>query len=259
MDYPHALYPSMLPLEASFTRDDTEEDLKRFFIDLFASYLAESAFDANVLGAAHLGSIGLVQKSLNQDGLLLLQGGASDDASSRYLYRAWKSGNAQGRGLHFLKTYLQLLFPNDCEVRQLWGETLDYRPYPQHLHRLTPGYSMHIPQIGDDGLDLDGEWNLGEYYYRADGNIADAEYNTEMLFPTSRVQIILGPTVQPEAIEKIGMVIRSIVPARFVIVFSFWIDRVLSEESGFDQWFVGEGAGNLGDRVLITHDQWINR
>jgi len=72
-----------------------------------------------VLGAAHLGSFDLVRKAVNTDGLVLLQGDGEEPAT-RYLYRAWKSRNTQGRGLHFLRTYLQMLFPNIGEVVQLW-------------------------------------------------------------------------------------------------------------------------------------------
>ena len=106
LDFSNAQLPRLLPLEASFSENDVEADLKQMFLDIFGSTLAADVFDVNVLGAAHLGSFDLVRKAVNTDGLVLLQGDR-EEAATRYLYRAWKSGDVQGRGLHFLRTYLQ--------------------------------------------------------------------------------------------------------------------------------------------------------
>lgn len=129
-DFSNAQLPRLFPLEASYTENEVESDLKNLFIDLFNQMLASDVFDVNVSGAAHLGSFDLVRKAVNTDGLVLLQGD-DEEAATRYLYRAWRSCNVQGRGLHFLKTYLQLLFPNLGEVIQLWhGKN---KPYPTDL------------------------------------------------------------------------------------------------------------------------------
>lgn len=131
MDFSNAQLPQLLPLEGSFSRNEIEADLKRLFIDLFRAKLADGTFDANVIGAAHLGSFDLVRKSINADGLTLIQGSLEYPAT-RYLYRAWKSGNTQGRGFHFLRTYLQMSFPGIGEVRQLWqGKN---SAYPSELY-----------------------------------------------------------------------------------------------------------------------------
>ncbi len=119
LDFNNAEFPRLLPLEKSFAADQVEAELKQLFIDLFAEKLAAAVFDANVLGAAHLGSLDLVRKSVNSDGLALFQGDR-EEAATRYLYRAWKSGNVQGRGLHFLRTYLQMLYPNTWSIEQMW-------------------------------------------------------------------------------------------------------------------------------------------
>lgn len=130
-DFSNAQLPRLLPLENSYAENDVEDDLKRLFLDLFTDMLALGVFDMNVLGAAHLGSFDLVRKSVNSDGLVLLPG-AYEDASTRYIYRAWKAGNTQGRGLHFMRTYLQLLFPNIGDAIQLWQS--NDGEYPTHLH-----------------------------------------------------------------------------------------------------------------------------
>ena len=108
LDFSNAQLPRLLPLENSYTENEVEADLKRLFLDLFDSTLAADVFDVNVLGAAHLGSFDMVRKAVNADGLVLMQGDR-EEAATRYLYRAWKSGDVQGRGLHFLRTYLQML------------------------------------------------------------------------------------------------------------------------------------------------------
>ncbi|AJK46255.1 hypothetical protein [Burkholderia plantarii] len=129
-DFSNAQLPRLLPLENSYVENEVEADLKRLFLHLFTSALAPALFDVNVLGMAHLGSFELVRRAVNSDGLVLLQGDG-EEASTRYLYRAWKAGDTQGRGLHFLRTYLQLLFPNIGTAVQLWhGKT---SPYPSDV------------------------------------------------------------------------------------------------------------------------------
>lgn len=121
MDFASAELPKLAPLARSFSADEVEQQLKQLFIDLFSEHLASAAFDVNVLGAAHLGSFELVRRAVNHDGLALLPG-AHEESATRYLYRAWMSGDGQGRGLHFLRTYLQMTFPNTWSVDQLWQD-----------------------------------------------------------------------------------------------------------------------------------------
>lgn len=129
-DFQNAQTPQLTPLRHSFAVDDAENDLRNLFIDLFDVYIGSAAFDANVLGMAHLGTLGLVRKSVNSDGLVLLPG-IGEEAATRYVYRAWKSRNLQGRGLYFLKTYLQALFPGAWDVQQQMQ--LSAQPYPTAL------------------------------------------------------------------------------------------------------------------------------
>lgn len=129
-DFQNAQTPQLTPLRHSFTIDDVENDLRNLFVDLFDAYLGNDAFDANVLGMAHLGTLDLVRKSVNADGLVLLPG-VGEEPATRYVYRAWKSRNLQGRGLYFLKTYLQALFPGSWDVKQQMQLTA--QPYPTAL------------------------------------------------------------------------------------------------------------------------------
>lgn len=120
--------------------------------------MSAGTFDASVMGAPHLGSFDLVRKTVNRDGLVLLPG-EREEAATRYLYRAWKSGDIQKRGLHFLRTYLQMLFPNACEVNQLWHS--DQYEYPTALFSDKPIFAWWLNQVGEPGLKLDGSWGLG--------------------------------------------------------------------------------------------------
>lgn len=130
-DFSNAQLPALRPLEASWATDDVERDLKQLLIDLFREKLASEVFDINVLGASHLGSFDLVQKIVNLDGLSVVDTGNLESAT-RYLYRAWRSGNKQGRGTHFIRTYMQLLFAGVSDIRQLWQHK--YSPYPELLY-----------------------------------------------------------------------------------------------------------------------------
>ncbi|PSJ15770.1 hypothetical protein, partial [Nitrosomonas supralitoralis] len=101
MDFKNAKLPSLKPLKNSFVADGVENDLRNLFIDLFEKMMASTAFDANVLGNGQLGSMDLIRKLVNVDGLALIDG-INEETATRYLYKAWKSRRKNGRGFHFL-------------------------------------------------------------------------------------------------------------------------------------------------------------
>jgi len=139
-DLPNAAPPQLLPLQQSFDPGDYRDAIKRLTIDLFRTYLGVDVFDANVLGMAHLGTLDLVRRFIQADGLGMLRSDR-EDAATRYLYRAWKKADAQKRGLHFLRTYLQLLYPNEWRVDQL--EQDKSKPYPEATRPAT-GRTTHF-------------------------------------------------------------------------------------------------------------------
>ena len=188
-DFKNAVPPELKPLAKSYTADDAEKELKQLFLDLFQQKLAETAYDVNVTGAAHLGSLEAVRKSVNWDGLALLSGQEeNEEPAMRYLYRAWQSRDVQGRGMHFLRTYLQLILPNLCKVEQMWQDK--DKPYPHGLHS-----------------------RLDE----------DVVIDPETMYLTSRLQIALDLTVSTRSITKLTNIFRSILPARLIPQFLFWI------------------------------------
>ncbi|MDR0996658.1 MAG: hypothetical protein LBL69_03225, partial [Zoogloeaceae bacterium] len=220
MDFANAQLPRLLPLEKSYAENDIEAGLKALFLDLFERLLAPDVFDVNVSGAEHLGSFESVRKAINADGLVLIQGDREEEAT-RYLYRAWKSGNGQGRGLHFLRTYLQMLFPNQCEVEQLWHDKVN--PYPTAARPLNPSKSWWWHQVGEPGLKLDGTWGVGRVIKNADPGRANRQTDTSGMFLTSRILISLGFDVNTTSVTKLINVIKDVIPARLVPEFRFWL------------------------------------
>lgn len=220
-DFPHAAPPELVPLHHSYDENEIEAELKRLAMDLFRKKLAKRAYDINVMGAAHLGSFELVQRSITQDGLALLPGGAEEAA--RYIYRAWKSNATQGRGLHFVRTYLQLLFPNVSKVEQL------YMPiggnYPEDCFSIIPEDEFIVPRIADDaGLRLDGSWEVGGVINTSDqGEEGAWTYDTSGLILTSRVLVTLDFSVDISGVGNLLQILRSVLPARLVPVFNFAI------------------------------------
>ena len=180
MDFPNAQLPELTPLKNSFAVDDVENDLRNLFIDLFESLMAQSAFDLNVIGVGHLGSMDLIRKLVNVDGLALIDG-EREETATRYLYKAWKSRNKNGRGFHFLATYLQLLFPNGYAIEQMAQEKSG--TYPNELSPLA----------------------------RADST----------KFSTSRVRVAIDSSKTTwENIDKMAPILSSIIPARLILYFA---------------------------------------
>lgn len=229
MDFPIAQLPSLRPLASSFAENDIEADLKQLFLDLFSDQLAVDSFDVNVLGVPHLGSFDLVRRAVNLDGLVLLQGD-QEEASTRYLYRAWKSGDIQGRGIHFLRTYLNLLFPGLCEVTQLWQDKS--QPYPTALFTGQPRTSIWLYALGEPGLKLNGRWSVGGSRAAEDFE-AEANRIVDMsgMFLTSRIDIALDFSVAVQSTSDLMHIIRSVIPARLLPIFRFMLSLVLSIES----------------------------
>lgn len=220
LDFSNAQLPTLLPLERSYAENAVEADLKQLFLDLFKAKLADDVFDANVLGAAHLGSFNLVRRAVNNDGLVLMQGDR-EEASTRYLYRAWKSGDAQGRGLHFLRIYLQMLFPGLCQVDQLWHDKS--LPYPTGLSSIQPKFSWWLHQVGEPGLRLNGSWGLGRPIPEASESRSDRAIDLDQMYLTSRVEILLDFSTSVRSLAELMHIIRSVIPARLVPVFRFWL------------------------------------
>lgn len=192
-DFPKTVEPPKLKaLENSFTVNDEEKELRDLFIQVFRETLSAKVYDLNVSGATHLGSFESIKHSINADGLTILQGDREESAT-RYLYRAWQARDRNGRGMHFLRTYLHLLYPNACQVAQIWQDK--DKEYTKGMHSV---------------LEMDSEGNA----YVPD---------PEKQWLTSRLEIALDLTVTNRSITTLTSIFRAILPARLVPQFRFWM------------------------------------
>lgn len=221
-DFSNAQPPELEPLQASFEENEIESELKALTLHLWRKHAAAEAFDVNVLGMAHLGSINLVRQAITNDGLALLPN-KGPEHRARYLYRAWKARNNQGRGLHFLRTYLQMLFPNISKVEQLWMPVDG--TYPDDAISIIPEDEFILPRISDTaGLRLDGSWNVGGMIDTTkQGEDGEWSYDTSGLYLTSRVLITLDFSVDMTGVGNLLQILRTVLPARLVPVFQFSI------------------------------------
>jgi hypothetical protein len=192
-EFDPAPVPNLDPLVNSHQANGVEQDLQALFAELFDPDLSDPKWtgpmeslrqkerELNVYGMAQLGPFELVQRIVNLDGLALYS--QTDTAAMTYLFKAWRSRNPK-RGLLFLKTYLQLLFPNAWTCDQLWQKKSV--PYPLGL------------------------------YTRADISDSDPTVN---YYLTSRVRVFVGESVDSgEALARVAPALRSVLAARLFLI-----------------------------------------
>lgn len=233
-DFENARAPDLAPLNASFAQNDVEAELKQLTLALWRANLADQAFDANVSGMAHLGSFGLIRRTVNQDGLALLPKSGTEEGT-RYIYRAWKARNHRARGMHFLRTYMQILFPGVSKVEQLWMPI--EAEYPAGVFSILPEDDYEIPRISDrSGLKLDGKWNVGGMINTSIiGEDGSWNYDTSGLVLTSRVRITLDFSLDVSGAGSLLQIVRNILPARFVPEFRHAITAEIQAEPDIEK------------------------
>lgn len=197
------LPPDLQPLRTSHEADAAETDLKQLTIQLFTNNLRDAERELNVYGMAHLGPLGLIERIVTGDGLALVR--KDDQEAMTYLFKAWKSRNPK-RGLIFLKTYLQLLWPNEWSLTQLWHRK--DRPYPVGFVR------------PEDITDPDPTVNH---------------------YLTSRVAVeIASETEEGAGLLRVTPAMRSVIPARLLLLIS--IARYFVSTSEADRLYLANGA-----------------
>ncbi|HWX01361.1 hypothetical protein [Collimonas sp.] len=154
--------PSLAPLQRSHDANALEAELKQLVLFLFKTHLRDAERELNVYGVPHLGSLPLIERHVKREGLALIR---TEEPAMRYLYKAWRARNPK-RGLHFLRMYLQLLWPNGWIVEQLWQDKS--KPYPTALssassigsadpsatHYLTSRIRVSIDDEGELGMNI---------------------------------------------------------------------------------------------------------
>jgi hypothetical protein len=123
---------ALLPLSNSREANELEAELKQITIDLYTTYLKDTADQMNVYGAPYLGSLDTIQRFVQRDGLSLINTGS--ETAQRYVFKAWRYRNPE-RGLHFARLFLSTLYPNQFEIGQLYQ--LKTGTYPQNVYTAT--------------------------------------------------------------------------------------------------------------------------
>lgn len=123
--------PKLGPVAQFHEADEVETQLKALTMEVFQDFIRDNEREMNTFGMPHLGSFAHIERWVKADGLAMVRGNSED--AMRYLFNAWRSRNPK-RGLHFLRTYLQLLWPGGWVVNQLWQRKS--APYPTALYAL---------------------------------------------------------------------------------------------------------------------------
>lgn len=124
--------PDLAPLRASHEANEVEAELKALFMMMLDDFLRAGEREINTLGTPHLGPFTQVERAVKNEGLALYR--RADESAMRYLFRAWRARNPK-RGLHMLRCYLQLLWPNNWSVHQLYQSKS--APYPTDLYQVA--------------------------------------------------------------------------------------------------------------------------
>lgn len=123
---PTTIPPSLDPLRNSWDFDQAEAELKEAFIEVFEAMIRPRLQRINTYGLPHRGTFEVVKRFVKAEGLVL-ERKAGGDELLRELFRGWRARNPR-RGLHFLRFYLQLLFPGQWRVEQLWQDPAQSYP-----------------------------------------------------------------------------------------------------------------------------------
>lgn len=122
---PTVIPPALDPLANSHAADDYEAQLYEIFMEVFEAMVRPTFARVNLYGMPHRADFETIERFVKADGLAMERANAEPFMAE--LFRAWRARNPR-RGLHFLRYYLQLLFPNRWTVTQLWQDP--GQPYP---------------------------------------------------------------------------------------------------------------------------------
>lgn len=201
-------YPSLKPLENSGSATQFDDELRRLVLDLFADLLASESYDVNLLAMPHLGSMSLVLQEIAGDGLYLMRA-ENSDALTRYMFRAWRGLNRNGRGLYFLRLYLRILFGEGASAHQIHkSATTDDENSVRN--------DWYMPHLDDPDLSLDGSWRLGEV---VEWRTTDFIYDEMDVYPSNRIRVTLDyQSVDPKSVRGLADILRRILHVRLVPV-----------------------------------------
>lgn len=125
--------PDLQPLRESFEFDQLETELKAIFMKVFADTLRPLERRLNLYGIPHRGDIELIERAMKDSGLAILR---RNETRAGFLLKAARSRNPR-RGMHFLRQYLQSVWPNVWMVEPLWHPIATAANYPVDRTSLT--------------------------------------------------------------------------------------------------------------------------
>ena len=123
---PSVIPPRLNPLAQSHEADDLEAQLQSAFIDVFEATLRAAERRVNSYGTPHRGSFETIERFVKADGLAI-ERKTDKEPFMAELFRGWRAQNPR-RGTAFLRYYLQLLWPGQWTLAQLWQDP--GRTYP---------------------------------------------------------------------------------------------------------------------------------
>jgi hypothetical protein len=167
----------LIPLQRSAVADDVEAEFKALFLQLYKERIADGVNELALYGMPHLGSIGIIERYVSNDGLAVLR--TTTVEQIRYLFHAWRYNNPQ-RGTAFLGAYLNALFGPVYTISQLYC----------HKDKVYPTDALSLGEIED----IAG--NMDDYYL------------------TSRLRVDIQTPIVPERILRAS---RTAVAAKFVL------------------------------------------
>jgi hypothetical protein len=147
--------PDLAPLQNSHEADGLEAELKALFKLMFDGQIRPAERTINTVGTPHIGPFDQVERAVKSEGLALQRRGGED--AMRYLFRAWRARNPK-RGLHMLRAYLQVLWPNGWTMDQMWQDKAETYPTltatDEGNHFLTSRVHVQISSGVSDGSDV---------------------------------------------------------------------------------------------------------
>lgn len=135
---PSVIPPRLDPLAQSHEADALEAQLQSAFIEVFEDMLREAERRVNSYGIPHRGTFATIERFVKADGLAI-ERKTDKEPFMAELFRAWRAQNPR-RGSAFLRYYLQLLWPGQWTLVQLWqdpGQT-----YPVNASGEQPGWFL---------------------------------------------------------------------------------------------------------------------
>lgn len=123
-------FEGLYPLVEQKEFEQLEAEIKEAFVEVYQQMLGQKMRDLLHYGSPHLANnLELLKKFFLADGLAIPRAD-TEIQYLQHLMKAWRIKNPK-RGFHFLRTYLQMLYPNNFRITQLWQESS--RPYPTAL------------------------------------------------------------------------------------------------------------------------------